>query len=84
MWQKVSWGLMLVVGLLVRLEPLCVVPVGSGNTFSVERQRTPKPCWPTDLRLAVGWQGHVAEGRLGVDANGGAAGSAGALLHGPI
>jgi len=69
--------------ILIRFEPFCVVPFGSGNTCSVERQRTPKPCWPTDLRLAVGLQGHVAEGRLGVDASGGAAGSAGAFLRGP-
>ena len=69
--------------ILIRFEPFCVVPFGSGNTCSVERQRTPKPCWPTDLRLAVGLQGHVAEGRLGVDASGGAAGSARAFLRGP-
>ena len=69
--------------ILIRFESFCVVPVGSGNTCSVERQRTPKPCWPTDLRLAAGLQGHVVEGRLGADANGGAAGSARASLRGP-
>ena len=63
--------------ILIRFEPFCVVPFGFG------RQRTLKSSWPTDLRLAVGWQGHVAEGRLGVDASGGAAGSARAFLHGP-
>ena len=40
----------------------------------VERQRTPKPCWSTDLRLAVGLQGHVVEWGPGVDVGGGAAG----------
>ena len=82
--ETVFTSLWSMAAILIRFEPLdCEVPFGSWNTCSVERQRTPKPCWPTDLRLAVGWQGHVAEGRLGVDASGGAAGSARACLRGP-